>query len=1180
MKQWIWMIKMKTVILKYINLLNLTITLIILCFGMLYSIPSFAEGCKPSKCPTTCSAGSMNSNGKLDANCIVNKNNNIEGGSCFNNVPITSADSVSSSGTNIAVSGTNPAYVKAAAKGKVVYAGVSKDGAGRIVVIEHEKSCEDSNYGSSNKYHTIYSHLLSYNVKTGDYVNMNDIIGIAGGSTSTSSGAICDNDSQSTTMPADKAKELPSVGFSKSGCGNGINPVDVHLAFEVYDGPALGTKATASSALNSNCDEIQNFCGSCSSDTATCLSENPAEYHEAVSSSTSASYYNKNARASTTKAACETGLLLDAESCLFCDMFKSIFNTASIIAKAANEGLATPTKSLVGIGFLIWLAIFVLRNVSSFGQTNISEILKTLLFQGFRVTIVMLILGGAIYQVIDLTINPILQTGLSFARTVVADGQSTCSADAEYLQGIAGYDSNKGYQKTSDGGLSKQLGISYICSIKKLEDSVSKLISYGNHSNCLALKDFPMLGFIPHMGFLTTGVFLYAVGAVLLIMFPWFLIDCLLQLCIVVALLPCAIGAFAFKSTANYLKKLWSFFMNSMFNFVFISIIIFIITANFKTWLGYDFDSNEIDPNIFINATGNGLAWWGTTAFRILGVCFFCYIFLSEAKGMADKFASAPTLGRGKGIGTMFGGLAANAGFSMGKSGLGVAAKGGQAMMGSLEESASSFIGGKLESTSNHAKSAFLGLIGGQKITDANGNVIGNRKSFKLLGKEYAFENSKDDKGVWSSHTTKGNSETIDDTILRANITKNADGNVIGITTNAKTVSSKYLINEDKTINQHAINTLMSGTGQKEHAARHIVSEVMKDRGMQLDSKFLSSETKINNDGSFTIVQKNEDGKIQTINASIDKTTGIMTIKSDIADGSGNITSTISDGITPKQQTTSVAPAKTTGPMDNLTAHRANSSANTLNNNSSAVNSVVTETPQSRAQGTKTPNESQTEGVNVSRIYDDLRGASTSTLNKLSKEDWKIIKENSSYSDMYQDKYGNKISVHRSANGNVTRIDAVTADGKIYQANKTEFNEERLEALIRKLQNSPQNLNDVSKDLIKEHQEYQKWEQSGKPALKAEQGSLIQKIKKDSERYSYETLIDSNGSRMIIERREGEITEITISSLDGERTTVNTNQQNRAQMQEELEGYVSRLKNSPNDLSIIKSEIKGKYSAE
>ena len=43
---------------------------------------------------------------------------------------------------------------------------------------------------------------------------------------------------------------------------------------------------------------------------------------------------------------------------------------------------------------------------------------------------------------------------------------------------------------------------------------------------------------------------------------------------------------------------------------------------------------------------------------------------------------------------------------------------------------------------------------------------------------------------------------------------------------------------------------------------------------------------KINEDGSWTITQKNEDGKIQTVNAVLDRNTGKMTIDSKFDDGS------------------------------------------------------------------------------------------------------------------------------------------------------------------------------------------------------------------------------------------------------------------------------------------------------
>ncbi len=859
------------------------------------SSDALAEGCKPTKCPTTCSASSSaNCGKKYSAGCIVDQNQKTEGGSCFNNVPVSSADYASSqcvsssgggSGTDFPVTPTTEGeqiYVKAAAKGKVIFAGVTEDG-GRTVIIEHTKGCEDDSHGDSGKYHTIYRHLFSYSVSAGQSVNTNDLIGVVGGSTASEGGSICDNSEQKNMS-----------GYDATGCTN-TTPTDLHLNFEVVDGPASGSSSYASSSasLDSNCSEIQNMCGSCSSDVSVCLFENPAAYHDSSVIATNVEYKSNSSKA--TNQSCEASLSVDSEKCLFCGLFKDIFNAASSIAKVANDGLAIPTRNLVGIGFLIWLAVFVLRNVASLGAIKAGDMLKGMIFQGFRVTIVMLILGGAIYQVMDLTINPILQTGLSFTRSLSTN--STCPADAEYMQNIAGYDSTKGFQKTSTGGLSIQVGAAFVCSIKKIEDSVSNMMSYGKYSICLSFHDFKALGIIPHAGFATTGAFLHIVGIVLMLMFPWFLIDCLLQLCISVALLPCAIGAFAFKVTAKYMKTLWDFFMNAMFIFVFISIIIFIISANFKTWVGYDFDLNTIDSNLFINATGNGLAWWGTTAFRILGICFFCFIFLDEAKSMADKFASAPTLGGGKGIGTMFGGLAASTGYSAARSGAAVAGNVGH----SIGESAESLFGAQTRSMSNHAMGMVSRLTGAEKITDENGNVVGYSNKRKIFGRTYESKYTKDENGLWTASVTHGNTTKIDDTIMEIKLTKDDNGNIVGIDTKAKNVSSQYMINKDKSINQDAVEQLMNNAENKEYAARHIISTVMADRGMQLDNKFLSSQTTINDDGSWTITQKNEDGKLQTINASIQGNK--MIIKSDIDDGSGTIKSTISDGLKKKTET-------------------------------------------------------------------------------------------------------------------------------------------------------------------------------------------------------------------------------------------------------------------------------------
>lgn len=91
-----------------------------------------------------------------------------------------------------------------------------------------------------------------------------------------------------------------------------------------------------------------------------------------------------------------------------------------------------------------------------------------------------------------------------------------------------------------------------------------------NHGTGLAL--------FPHLGYLIVGLVLWIAAILLLIIYPFLLIDSVLQLTVATALLPAAIGAYAFKSTQKYVGKVWDTFLNCMFNFIFLSLIIFILT--------------------------------------------------------------------------------------------------------------------------------------------------------------------------------------------------------------------------------------------------------------------------------------------------------------------------------------------------------------------------------------------------------------------------------------------------------------------------------------------------------------------------------------------------------------------------------------------------------------------------
>lgn len=767
-----------------------------------FPVNSYADG----GCNTSCSAANecqpASKNGIMtgtsgpyvDANCV--KNNSAS--SCFNGYPISASNSGGYNtigyrpngaggnskprnhyGSDLGTGGLTNVKAFAPADGEVAYTGLA-GGSGRTMVINHKASCQGSWAGGNGGYfHTVSRHLFTYD-KSGA-VKKDEVIGTVGGSNFTrASNKFCDNPAQ-------------AKGCTKKGTDGYY---DIHLHLEVKMGKFSGsdTSAKVNNVLQPYCTNLGVLCGDCAkSDSQGCVKNKQmaagaiGDTASAMGSAGSGSDVGGADRGSS--GYCEYTDYLDSDSCNFCGLFRTIFNAASSIALMANRALTGPTLSLVKIGFLIWLAVYLLKNLGSFAANNSGEMAKGILFQGFRVAVVAFILSTttALFYIMDITLNPVMQTGLNFANSL--NDASTCSSDADYMQDIKGYDSTKGYADTSDpsGGLSTNLGQSIICSIKNLEASTSILMSLGRYSICLSVDDSNMwlMGIMPHLGYLTTGIFLLIAGLGLLLMFPWCLVDCVLQLCISAAMIPCAIGAYAFKSTAKYLKIIWNFFMNAMFNFVFLAIIIYIINQQFQSWIGINtgMGSNgpNEDPTIFIRFSG--LAWYGMGAIRVGAVCFFCYVFFDEAKTMAEKFADSPGLGGNQGIGRMVGGTMSDMAGKTGKAAVQTLWKGTAKAVGA---GANALAGNAYRNVRNHAVGALASRIGRNSSTsvDANGKVIGHKGSFRVFGRDINVSASKDADGKWTltreSHKRSQSDKAFEKVLdQNGNEMKDANGNVM-----------------------------------------------------------------------------------------------------------------------------------------------------------------------------------------------------------------------------------------------------------------------------------------------------------------------------------------------------------------------------------------------------------------
>ncbi len=695
----------------------------------------------------------------VDPNCIMNQN--AKSSSCLDTMPVASINRVAETncyrangaggnpkprnheGTDYAA--TAGTTVTAAANGKVVWA-KWLGGGGRTIMIEHEKQCQctagnGGGSGCDSKYISVYMHLKAFLV-TGGTVKKGQPIGLVGGSNySSRTGESCD---------------YPN----KNGA---CKPYGPHLHFEIHSGDwSKGYAALKTSIINPLCDDIQTFCGGCSYDVNQCQNKKGSNEWEKLgdeakaekSAATGKGQMQPDPSSDTgytggasSGYAAVTGCGLEqflpkGDECWFCPLFTAIFNTSSKIALKSYMALADGIANLVLVCFALWTAIFVLKHVTAVEVKNPSKMIQEYLLQAFKVLLVVLILKGNYFQVMHYSLEPVFNTGMQFSQTITGT-ENSCSSDISGK--IIGYDSE--FTGNSAGGLPASMGKNILCSIKSMQDGVSKIMAFGRQAMCVAWKPKAVIKYIiPSFPYLITGIVLYIGGLVLLLAFPWCLIDAVMQMAIAAALAPAAIGAWAFKLTSKYLGKIWNFFMNAMFNFVFLSIILYIIMTVVEQFMRRveNYASDNTGWDFLVNPI-NGLAYWGVTGMQLVVVCLLGWVFLDQAKMFADKFAKGADLDN---MGRSVGGAFAQAG----KKAASATAKAGKAVGKAGLQVGDYFVGSRLRQMRNNYRINKVKNGADRSTTDADGNKVFERTTRNFLGQKVTRRVTvgPDGKELWS----------------------------------------------------------------------------------------------------------------------------------------------------------------------------------------------------------------------------------------------------------------------------------------------------------------------------------------------------------------------------------------------------------------------------------------------
>lgn len=373
----------------------------------------------------------------------------------------------------------------------------------------------------------------------------------------------------------------------------------------------------------------------------------------------------------------------EMQMCSFCPLFKVMFNTASIVAQKAINTFSGSIIKVVIIAFAIWIALQVLAFVSTIEVRDFKDLASALITQSFAIMLVVIILQNGAMDFFNYALEPVYTTGQKLAQTIIqpstvatgsfqVGGTSAASGSGMPENTLQACSGETGIYDPADGkgALPKSMGDSIICTMTLIQNRVAQVKALGSAALCKSWQERFFI--IPHLNYMLVGLGLWVGAMVLLLAVPFMMVDAVFELAVAAALLPLGIGAYAFKVTRGYTKKIWETFLNSMFQFVFISLISLMLVVAYQSII---VDSIADFQYMFEDENGAKLPellvklpWFSTAFLEVCFVMIVAWSVLSSAKSFAGEFAgSISSTSIGSSIGTMAGSFTKSAALKVAK---------------------------------------------------------------------------------------------------------------------------------------------------------------------------------------------------------------------------------------------------------------------------------------------------------------------------------------------------------------------------------------------------------------------------------------------------------------------------------------------------------------------------------
>ena len=210
-------------------------------------------------------------------------------------------------------------------------------------------------------------------------------------------------------------------------------------------------------------------------------------------------------------------------NCWTCSLFELAFRVVNSMSSSIMASVAGSAVGLLAVCFGLWLALYILKYVSSLQEPDVAAFWKGLAVQAFMATLVAALLNdmkaGPASLVFGGFVDPIfsgfVDTGLMIINASGAD--LPCSPGG-----------------TSESGM--------LCLVAALQEKLNVTVGISYLSIIAGPTIFVIM----------VGAGIYCVSIFMMVYFPVLLLDCVFRYCILVAMLPLMVVGFCFKATRDF----------------------------------------------------------------------------------------------------------------------------------------------------------------------------------------------------------------------------------------------------------------------------------------------------------------------------------------------------------------------------------------------------------------------------------------------------------------------------------------------------------------------------------------------------------------------------------------------------------------------------------------------------